>query len=63
MLPEMLMAFALAGVLIGNSVTPMLGGGRDKTTLVYSLHDEALEELKKLCPVFKVLGSYPNSTL
>lgn len=100
-------------LVIGNCPTPMLGGGRDKTTLAFSLHDkagtllnalqpfssrginlckiesrpsrrkawdyyfyvdlighrdepqvkEALDELQGLCPVLKILGSYPNSTL
>jgi chorismate mutase/prephenate dehydratase len=97
-------------LVIGKSPTPMLGEGKDKTSLVFSLHDEpgsllkalepfssrginlckiesrpsrrkawdyyfyvdilghrdepkvaeALEELRRLCPVLKLLGSYPN---
>lgn len=98
-------------LVIGKQPTPRLGKGRDKTSLVFSLHDEAgsllkallsfssrgislckiesrpsrrrvwdyyfyvdivghredavvqeaLEELKRMCPVLKWLGSYPNT--
>lgn len=100
-------------LVIGRTPTPLLGDGRDKTSLAFSLHDEAgsllkaltpfssrginlckiesrpsrrkawdyyfyvdiighqdephvkeaLEELKHICPVLKLLGSYPNSGL
>jgi chorismate mutase/prephenate dehydratase len=35
-------------LVIGKSPTPMLGNGRDKTSLVFSLHDEAGSLLKAL---------------
>lgn len=100
-------------LVIGKDPTPRLGDKRDKTSIVFSLHDEpgallkallsfssrginlckiesrpsrrkvwdylfyvdiighkddpdvrdALEELKRMCPIFRLLGSYPNTKL
>jgi chorismate mutase / prephenate dehydratase len=100
-------------LVIGKQPTPPLGQGRDKTSIVFSLHDEpgallkallafssrginlckiesrpsrrrawdyyfyvdiighrqdpvvadSLRELEKMCPIFKWLGSYPNSSV
>lgn len=98
-------------LVIGKSPTPMLGGGRDKSSIVFSLHDEAgsllkalqcfsarginltkiesrpsrrrvwdyyfyvdfighqdepqvreaLDELARMCPILRCLGSYPDT--
>lgn len=99
-------------LVIGKSPTPLLGGGRDKTSIVFLLHDEpgsllkalelfssrnislkkiesrpsrrrpwdyyfyvdilghrdepevkaALDDLERMCPIMKWLGSYPNTS-
>ncbi len=99
-------------LVIGKSPTPLLGEGRDKTSIVFLLHDEpgsllkalelfsgrgislkkiesrpsrrrpwdyyfyvdilghrdepdvkaALEDLERMCPIMKWLGSYPNTS-